>query len=86
MNQNPIYLDSLVTSPHFPKQEGELPTTSKVILPDLKRTGIRSKYSKPWRAPALDKLGRLTDDYRERSMQEIKSIPNPNTGIYACVL
>jgi hypothetical protein len=70
MNQNPIYLDAMVTSPHFPKQEGEL----------------RSKYSKPWRAPALDKSGRVTDDYRERSMQEIKSIPNPNTGLYAYVV
>mmetsp|Transcript_28286 Transcript_28286/g.27123 ORF Transcript_28286/g.27123 Transcript_28286/m.27123 type:complete len:180 (+) Transcript_28286:177-716(+) len=78
MNQNPIYLDAMCTSPHFPKQEGELPTTSKVILPDLKRTGIRSKYSKPWRAPALDKAGKVTDDYREESMQLIKSIPNPN--------
>ena len=79
MSQPLIYLDAMVSSPHFPKQEGSLAATSKVILPNLKRTGIRSKYSKAWRAPAVDITGRITNKYLLESSQELKILSKSNS-------
>jgi hypothetical protein len=74
MSQSPIYLDKIVSSPHFPRPEGSLDPTSKVILPNLKRTGIRSKYSKSWKPPAVDAEGKLTQDYLLESTEKIRSL------------
>jgi hypothetical protein len=70
--QPPIYMDTMVSSPHFPRQEGSLDATSRIILPDLKRTGIRSKYSKKWRPPVVDVTGKITNTYLHESNEKLK--------------
>lgn len=68
------YLDTLCSSPHFPTPLGNLESTSKVILPNLQRTGINSKYSKS-RPRIIDPLGKISDAYIQQSNIQINSMP-----------
>lgn len=53
------YLDQLVTSPHIPKQEGQIGYCSKKLIPDLSCTGIRSELeTQPLPVTTAD--GRMT--------------------------
>ena len=79
MNLNLIYLDKLVGLPHFPRLEGSLDATSKVILPDLKRTGIRSVYSKSWSPPAIDVSGKISSNYKSGSTDKIRLMRGAST-------
>ena len=77
-----LYLDELVPAPHFPRPDGALPATSKVIMPDLQRTGIRSKYSKDWPTQPTDMMGRITDEFLTESASTLKAVPEPNLPLF----
>ena len=76
-----IYLDEMSSSPHFPKPVGQLPETSTIILPDLKRTGIKSKFSRNWPDQPTDVKGRLTEDFLQETISKMKRIPMENTKL-----
>lgn len=76
-----IYLDEM-TIAHFPRPDGALPATSKVIIPDLQRTGIRSKYSKDWPTQPFDVTGRITHEFLSETAATLKSVPHPNLPLF----
>ena len=78
----PIYLDQIVSAPHFPRPEGTLPPTSKVIMPDLQRTGIRSRYSKDWPTQPFDISGRITNEFLAETSSTLKTVPEPNLPLF----
>ena len=82
LEPTPIYLDQLVSAPHFPRPEGALPPTSKVIMPDLQRTGIRSRYSKDWPTQPFDIAGRITNEFLAETSSTMKAVPEPNLPLF----
>ena len=77
-----IYLDEIVSAPHFPRPDGALPPTSKVIIPDLQRTGIRSRYSKDWPTQPFDISGRITSEFVAETSNTMKAVPEPNLPLF----
>ena len=75
-----LYLDEM-TNPHFPAAPGALPATSKVLIPDLQRTGIRSKYSKNWPVQPFDVTGKMTQEFLTETASTLKSVPLVNMQV-----
>jgi hypothetical protein len=68
------YLDKLVTSPHVPKQPGQVGYCSRKLIPDLSCAGIHSEFQ-PKREVVTTADGRLTNTFilnAYRSMRDIQ--------------
>lgn len=68
------YLDKLVTSPHIPKQEGQIGYCSRKLIPDLSCTGIHSELEEK-KQPVTTADGRMTKVFvlnAYRTMRELQ--------------
>jgi hypothetical protein len=67
------YLDKICHNPHMPHVEGYNDMNSKTTFPDLKHTGIRSKFDAP-SVIVTTPTGRLTADFKQQSYLRVKGI------------
>ena len=55
-HKNSVYLDKIVTAPHFPKRTGQTGFNSLSVLPDLSHTGLATSLQPP-RVKTMDEEG-----------------------------
>jgi hypothetical protein len=46
-HKNSVYLDKIITAPHFPKRNGQTGFNSLSVLPDLSHTGLATSLQPP---------------------------------------